>query len=106
MLGVTDSSRPTELAETEMLDRRLAVPDHVVYRAFAEQVVLLNLDTGKYHGLNPTGGAMLDALGRAEDVRGAAAIVAAELDHPQAEVEQDFAGLCEQLLDRGLLEPR
>ncbi len=104
-MGVTDSSQP-ELVPAEMLDRRLAIPDNVVHRAFAEQVVLLNLETGKYHGLNPTAGAMLDALGQAEDVRAAAAIVAAELDHPQVEVEQDLAVLCEQLLDRGLLEPR
>ena len=38
---------------------RLAVrvPEHVVYRDFAEQTVALNLHTGRYHGLNETAGA-------------------------------------------------
>ena len=30
------------------------VPEHVVYRDFAEQTVVLNLRTGRYHGLNET----------------------------------------------------
>ena len=38
------------------------VPDHVVYRDFAEQTVVLNLRTGRYHGLNETSSQMLDAL--------------------------------------------
>jgi hypothetical protein len=38
------------------------VPEHVVYRKFAEETVALNLQTGRYHGLNPTAAAMVQAL--------------------------------------------
>ena len=30
------------------------IPQHVVFRGFATETVVLNLETGKYHGLNPS----------------------------------------------------
>ena len=39
---------------------KVRVPRHVVHRDFPAQTVILNLETGKYHGLNPTAGT--DAL--------------------------------------------
>jgi len=48
------------------------VPEHVVYRDFAEQTVALNLETGRYHGLNPTAAAMVDALRDAPTIAAAA----------------------------------
>lgn len=44
---------PGDLA---LLAARPPVPDHVVYRAFVDETVVLNLDTGRYHGLNAVGG--------------------------------------------------
>ena len=38
----------------EILDSRVVVPENVVLRAFEAQTLLLNLDTGTYHGLNDT----------------------------------------------------
>ncbi len=49
-------STPAVLAATARM------PAHVVYREFPAEVVLLNLQTGRYHGLNPTAGRMLRAL--------------------------------------------
>ena len=46
------------------------VPDHVVYRKYVRETVILNLDTGTYHGLNRSGGKMLETLGAAATVRG------------------------------------
>jgi DNA-binding CsgD family transcriptional regulator len=43
-------------------ETRVRVPQHVVHRAFPARTVVLNLETGKYHGLNPTAGRMLTAL--------------------------------------------
>ena len=50
----------------------VSVPEHVVYRDFAEQTVALNLQTGRYHGLNETAVTMLDALREAPTVAAAA----------------------------------
>jgi hypothetical protein len=83
---------------------RIRVPQHVVYRSFPSETVVLNLQTGKYHGLNATAGSMLEALERASCVGDAAAAVAEQYEQPQATVEQDLCELCNALLSRGLVE--
>jgi hypothetical protein len=83
---------------------RIKVPQHVVYRSFPAETVVLNLETGKYHGLNATAGSMLEALERASCVRAAAAAVAKEYGQPQAVIERDMCELCNTLLERGLIE--
>jgi hypothetical protein len=83
---------------------RISVPQHVVYRTFPSETVVLNLQTGKYHGLNATAGRMLEALEKAPSVSDAAAAVAERYEQSQAVVEKDMCELCRLLLDRGLLE--
>jgi hypothetical protein len=85
-------------------DARIRVPQHVVHRSFPSETVVLNLNTGKYHGLNTTAGLMLDALVKAPSVRDAAAAVAERCEQPRATVEKDMCELCCLLLDRGLVE--
>lgn len=87
----------------DVLGARPSVPDHVVYREFVQETVILNLDTGTYHGLNPSGGKMLQTLGSAASVRDAAATLAAHYGRPAAEIEDDLYEFCLGLLDRGLL---
>jgi hypothetical protein len=82
----------------------IKVPRHVVYRGFPSETVVLNLQTGRYHGLNATAGSMLEALERASCVRDAAAAVAEEYAQPQATVERDMCELCNALLERELIE--
>jgi hypothetical protein len=85
-------------------ETRVRVPQHVVHREFPVQTVVLNLRTGRYHGLNPTAGRMLDALEHAPNVASAARIVAERYRMPRADVERDMCEFCSQLLERGLLE--
>jgi hypothetical protein len=82
---------------------KVIVPKHVVHRSFPSETVVLNLQTGKYHGLNPTAGAMLDALESTGSVAGASAEVAERFDLSQEAVEEDICRLCEALLERGLI---
>lgn len=84
---------------------RVRVPRHVVHRDFPAQTVILNLETGKYHGLNLTAGQMLSALDAEETVAAAAKVVATKLNMPVADVERDLCELCFSLLERGLVEP-
>jgi Coenzyme PQQ synthesis protein D (PqqD) len=79
------------------------VPEHVVFRSFAQETVMLNLQTGTYHGLNSSAGRMLEALQRHPVIGEAAATVAEEYGQDTAIVEVDLRELCQGLLARGLL---
>jgi hypothetical protein len=89
---------------SSLLTARIRVPQHVVYRSFPSETVVLNLETGKYHGLNPTAGRMLDALVQAASVQDAAAGATEEYELPQTTIERDMCDLCHALLARGLVE--
>lgn len=98
---------PTTLYPTAtdaLLDARIRVPQHVVYRSFPAETVVLNLNTGRYHGLNPTGGRMLEALERGPTVRAAAAELSDFYEEPRSLFEQDLCELCGVLLERDLIE--
>lgn len=87
-----------------LLTARVRLPEHVVHRGFAAETVVLNLQTGKYHGLNPTAGRMLEALESEDSVGHAAAEIASQYGQPIDQVEQDLCELCADLVERGLIE--
>jgi hypothetical protein len=89
---------------SSLLATKIKVPHHVVYRSFPSETVVLNLQTGKYHGLNATAGRMLQALEGADCVRDAAAELAVGYEQPQEVIENDLCELCTSLLQRGLIE--
>lgn len=96
---------PDTLLDASSLPRaKIRVPQHVVYRDFPNETVVLNLNTGRYHGLNATAGRMLDALERADSLRDAAAAVAENYEQPRQTVEKDMCDLCQLLLARELVE--
>jgi hypothetical protein len=82
---------------------KLRVPEHVVRRQFGPQTVILNLETGYYHGLNTTGGRILDVIEETNDPKEAARRVAEEFDAPIDVVTGDVDRLCSELVERGLL---
>lgn len=86
-----------------LLASKPRVPQHVVFRSFAAETVLLNLNTGQYHGLNETGGRMFEALSSATTVGAAGARVARDYNVPADLVEPDLCVLCSDLVDRDLL---
>jgi hypothetical protein len=88
----------------EVLSARPLVPEHVVYREFVNETVVLNLKTGRYHGLNPSGGKMLETLGASASVRDAAEALALYYDRPLAEIETDLHDFCLRLHEHGLVE--
>jgi hypothetical protein len=82
----------------------ITVPQNVVFRQFPAETVVLNLQTGKYHGLNPTAGRMLEALAEADSIGEAVEVIAAEYDRSPAGVERDVQDLCRALHERGLID--
>lgn len=87
----------------ELPGGRVRIPQHVVHRSFEQETVLLNLETGQYHGLNQVAGKMLEALQETGDAQDAARRVADEFDVPVERVEADLAQLLGQLRERGLV---
>lgn len=86
-----------------ILDARVHVPQHVVYRDFVNETVVLNLETGTYHGLNRTAGLMLTTMERERSVREAAVKVAEDNGWDLATVESDIVDLCRTLAESGLI---
>jgi hypothetical protein len=83
---------------------KVTIPQHVVFRAFVEETVVLNLESGRYHGLNPTAGRMLELLGELGDVDVVAERIAQETGEAQGRVVQDLHSFCSSLAERGLIE--
>ena len=83
---------------------RVTIPQHVVFRTFVEETVVLNLESGRYHGLNPTAGRMLELLGELGDVDAVAARVADETGESPSRVADDLREFCSSLAERGLIE--
>ncbi len=89
---------------SSLLAARIRLPQHVVYRCFPSETVVLNLQTGSYHGLNPSAGRMLEALEKSESVLAAAKLVANDSEQAQQSIERDMCDFCSALLSRGLIE--
>lgn len=93
----------TRRADESLLAAKVRVPEHVVFRAFANETVILNLQTGRYHGLDAVGGRLLELFLTAPTLRDAANLLADEYGRPRAEVEADAADFCRSLSERGLV---
>jgi hypothetical protein len=94
----------SELSDQELLGARARLPQHVVHRSFVAETVVLNLRTGKYHGLNPTAGKMLEALEAAPSVGDAVPVLAGDYGLSPEQIQSDLLTLTRGLLERGLIE--
>src|SRR4051812_11718138 len=95
---------PDDVSDKQLLAARVSVPEHVVYRDFADETVILNLESGMYHGLNSTAARMLQVLESSSTVSEAIDELATEFDQPRETIERDVVTLCRSLDDRGLIE--
>ena len=103
-MSVEAATKGSADVSKKLLAAHIRVPDHVVYRTFVRETVVLNLATGRYHGINPTGGRILDLLTDDATLGSAAQVLADEYGRPLAEVERDVCTFCEELRERGLIE--
>ena len=95
---------PSELRlRHDILESRVYIPDHVVYRSFVAETVILNLNTGRYHGVNPTGGFMLELLDKLGSVEDAAEALAREYGLSSEQAADDLCEFCVDLEQRGLI---
>jgi Coenzyme PQQ synthesis protein D (PqqD) len=85
---------------------RALLSGHVVHRRFPNQTVLVNLHTGRYHGLDETAGRMLEVIAASPTLARAAATLADQCGRPRSHVERELLAFCEKLAEGGLIELR
>jgi hypothetical protein len=91
-------------APAALLAAHARVPEHVVYRSFIRETVLLNLTTGHYHSIDPANGRILDLLAGGATLGMTAQALTEEDQRPLADVEWEICSFCQQLRGRGLIE--
>jgi len=83
---------------------RVSVPADVLVQELQGESVLLNVESGRYFGLDEVGTRMWAALANAESLQAAYDALLAEYDVDAEQLERDFRGLVEKLLERGLVK--
>lgn len=91
---------------SELSGRRATVPEHVVFRALAEETIVLNVQTGRYHGLDVIGGRFFTVLQERATVGEALDVLVEEYGEPVERIRTDLAGFCDTLQRLGLVELR
>jgi hypothetical protein len=88
-----------------MEDSALATRNpRVVHSQLADgEAVLLHLETGKYHELNPMGGLIWDLLDGNRDVLGIAAELREQVEDAPEDLEEIIIEFLTSLRDRGLI---
>lgn len=85
-------------------DSRLSVPRRVIHRRFAAETVLLNVETGRYYGMDEIGARFFEVLGECSDIRSAVETLCKEFEVPPARIQEDMVSFCAELLSLGLIE--
>jgi hypothetical protein len=81
----------------------LKIPDPVLMRKVHDEVVLLDMTSEQYFGLNAVGACVLEAIQAGTDLDGAIEAVCETFDAPDDQVDADVRALVDDLLSSGLL---
>jgi hypothetical protein len=77
---------------------------HVVARHLEDEMVLLNLETETYFGLDRVGTRMWDVVSSSPSVEAAVIQLVAEYDADESTIRDDLEALLTQLIESGLAE--
>ncbi len=83
---------------------RVSTPAQVVTRPLDGELVLLNLGTETYFGLDEVGARMWDVLSSSPSIEAAFEQLASEYDIDAPTLRKDLEALLGQLVDHGLAE--
>ncbi len=104
-MSAIDTTRAMERQiDVRFMGATVRVPNNVVHRSFPAETIVLDLKVGVYHGLNSVAGRMLELLEELGRVRAVADRLAEEYEHPPAQIQRDLCRVCQELLDRELIE--
>ncbi|MBI1402419.1 MAG: PqqD family peptide modification chaperone [Porphyrobacter sp.] len=86
------------------VDQIFVASDDVVSREVAGEVVLLDLASGEYFGLNAVGGRVWSRLTEAAcSIRELSLMIESEFAAPYEQIEQDISALVSDLAEKGLI---
>lgn len=103
-MSTIGQAEPQRQIDVRFMGATVEVPSHVVHRSFPAETIVLDLNAGVYHGLNHVAGRMLELLAIHGRVRTVADQLATEFDAPPMKIQHDLCVVCQELLDRGLIE--
>ncbi|MBI4454473.1 MAG: PqqD family protein [Acidobacteria bacterium] len=83
---------------------RVALPADVLIRELDGESVILNLNNGRYFGLDEVGTHMLGVLSTSNSIQAAFEALLSEYDVPSDRLRQDLHNLVERLVKHGLVE--
>jgi len=86
------------------LATRVTVPDRILFRDLEGEAVLLDLENGRYFGLNATGTRMWSLLVQHRQVEPALLSFLEEYDAPREQLQAEFFDFVGTLASRRLLE--
>jgi len=85
------------------LSDRIEIPPHVITRTVGEEVVVLDLATGTYFGLDPVGARMWELMVECKALGEVCDTMLVEFDVCRDELEGDVLRLSEELAAQGLI---
>lgn len=93
-----------EATSTMNLNDTLSVSEEVVARDVGGEMVLLDLASGQYFGLDKVGGRTWELLSqRSYTIAELCDVVEAEFDAPRERIEEDLRALASQLAEQKLI---
>lgn len=87
------------------MSQRYQASNSVVGETLDGEIVLLDLQTGRYFQLNASASRMWEAIATSGDADSALATLTGEFDVAEEELRRDLRALIDTLLQRGLLVP-
>jgi hypothetical protein len=84
--------------------KRVVVPADVLVQELQGESVLLNLNSGRYYGLDDVGTRMWQVLVAAETIEDGYHVLSAEYDTDAERLRSDLEGLLEKLVANGLVQ--
>lgn len=88
------------------LDRRMIVPEGVLFQELDGEGVLLDLATETYYGLDDVGTRVFRIVTTAPTLEDGISTLTAEYDVPEETLRRDVLALVTSMVERGLLEPQ
>lgn len=87
----------------DLRQRKAEIPAHVVFRAFANETVLLNITSGQYFGLDAVGGVFFETLRDTADLAAAAVALTQRYGQAPERIAEDLVAYVAELESRGLI---
>ena len=95
----------TATPQSVTLASKFVASDDVLMQEVGDEVVLLDLASERYFGLDPVGTRIWELLPDREDLAAVLATLCDEFDAPSAQIEGDLLALMGQLTEAGLVKP-